>query len=120
MATKKQIIKGELSQAKCKSCEGGVPLSLKEQQPFFEAINAAWERKLLHQVETLVRSVELKNFQQTLKLANAIGKIAEAEGHHPNLYLHDYKKLTIELTTHAVGGLSVNDFILAAKIDTLL
>ena len=50
---------------------------------------------------------------------NAIGKIAEAEGHHPDLHLTGYRNVAVELSTHAVSGLTENDFILAAKIDKL-
>jgi 4a-hydroxytetrahydrobiopterin dehydratase len=51
---------------------------------------------------------------------NQIGELAEADGHHPDLHITGYRKLKIDLTTHAIGGLSENDFILAAKIDELL
>ena len=50
---------------------------------------------------------------------NAVGAIAEEEGHHPNLFLHSWNKVKITLYTHAISGLSENDFILAAKIDTI-
>lgn len=66
------------------------------------------------------RNLVLKNFKAVLDLVNKIGSLAEEEGHHPNLYLYGYKKLRIELSTHAIGGLSENDFILAAKIHRIL
>lgn len=58
-----------------------------------------------------------KHFQDALAFLNRVGEIAEAEQHHPDLHLTGYKKVRIALTTHAIGGLSENDFILAAKID---
>jgi 4a-hydroxytetrahydrobiopterin dehydratase len=71
-------------------------------------------------IHQLIREVTCKDFATVLGLINEIGKIAESQGHHPNLYLHDYNKLRIELSTHAIGGLSMNDFILAVQIDEVL
>lgn len=55
-----------------------------------------------------------------IEVVNHIAELSEAEGHHPDLHLTGYRNLKIELTTHAIGGLSDNDFILAAKIDAIL
>jgi len=55
-----------------------------------------------------------------MECVNRIAELSEAEGHHPDLHMTGYRNLKIELTTHAIGGLSENDFILAAKIDALL
>jgi 4a-hydroxytetrahydrobiopterin dehydratase len=55
-----------------------------------------------------------------LQSINKIGEIAESEGHHPDLHLTGYRNLRVDLTTHAIGGLSENDFIVAAKIDEAL
>ena len=63
---------------------------------------------------------QAKNFVKMMECVNRIADLAEAEGHHPDLHLTGYRNLKIELTTHAIGGLSENDFILAAKIDALL
>ncbi len=60
-----------------------------------------------------------KNFVKALDFCNRIGSLAEAEGHHPDLHLTGYRHLRVVITTHAIGGLSINDFILAAKIDAL-
>jgi 4a-hydroxytetrahydrobiopterin dehydratase len=60
-----------------------------------------------------------KNFMAGLDFFNRVGQLAEAEGHHPDLHLTGYRHVSIELSTHAIGGLSENDFILAAKIDRL-
>lgn len=69
------------------------------------------------------RSIEkewvMKDFVAAIQFIRSIAKIAEAEGHHPDLHLTGYRNLKIELSTHAIGGLSENDFILAAKIEKL-
>ena len=61
----------------------------------------------------------MKNFVDGLAFFEAVGKVAENEAHHPDLHLESYNKLSIEIWTHAIGGLSENDFILAAKIDAI-
>ncbi len=65
------------------------------------------------------KDVKFKDFAEALSFANKIGAIAEAEGHHPDLTVK-WGKVGIELSTHSIGGLSENDFIVAAKIDALL
>ena len=60
-----------------------------------------------------------KNFIAGMEFFNSVAKLAEDEGHHPDLHLEGYRNVAIELWTHAIGGLSENDFILAAKIDEL-
>lgn len=107
----------ELAAAKCLPCEGGVdPLTpasvalLVQQTPEWTVTaDGLWIR----------RRFNLNHFAAALKLVNAIAEIAEAQHHHPDLHLTGYRHLTVELTTHAIGGLSENDFILAAKIDEL-
>ena len=66
-----------------------------------------------------MREWRLKDFQECMALANAIAGVAEQEQHHPDLHLTDYKRLRVELSTHAIHALSKNDFVLAAKIDAL-
>ncbi len=61
----------------------------------------------------------MKDFMAAVRLINQIAEIAEKEDHHPDIHLAGYRKLAIELTTHAIGGLSEKDFILASKIDAL-
>jgi 4a-hydroxytetrahydrobiopterin dehydratase len=62
---------------------------------------------------------ELKNFRECIKLVNNVGALSQREQHHPDLHLEGYRNVWIEIYTHAIGGLSENDFILAAKIDSL-
>lgn len=66
------------------------------------------------------REFEFENFARAIEFINKVAKLAEGEGHHPNIYLYDYKKVRIELWTHKIGGLHRNDFILAAKVDGLV
>ena len=65
------------------------------------------------------REWDAGNFTKALSFFNRVGELAEAEGHHPDLHLTGYRRAAVVLTTHAVGGLTENDFILAAKIDAL-
>lgn len=67
----------------------------------------------------LSRDLRRRNFKEALALVNAVGEVAEAENHHPDLTIHRWNRVRIELYTHSVEGLSINDFILAAKISRL-
>ena len=73
---------------------------------------------LSEDAKKISKTFTFKNFKEALGFANKVGDIAEAEGHHPDM-LVGWGKVHIELTTHAIGGLSENDFIVAAKIDEL-
>jgi 4a-hydroxytetrahydrobiopterin dehydratase len=107
----------DLTRKKCTPCEGGVPKLTPERV-----------RELLPQVpqwqptpdgQKLRRSWRVKAFTDGLDFFARVGKLAEGEDHHPDLHLANYRDVTIELSTHAAGGLTENDFILAAKIDQL-
>ena len=107
-----------LVQRKCKPCEGGTdPLPLSAAQMLLADVKG-WELTGDH--KAIRKTVRCKDFLDAVSLIQKIAPIAEAENHHPDLHLTGYRQLTIELSTHAVGGLSENDFILAAKIDQLL
>lgn len=69
--------------------------------------------------KTLTRELLMKDFMAGVRLIDAIAREAEAQDHHPDLRLEGYRRLTVALSTHSIGGLSRNDFILAAKIDAL-
>ncbi len=106
-----------LALRKCKPCEGGTePLPLSAAQALLADLKG-WE---LVEGQALRKTVACKDFVGAVGLIQRIAPIAEAEDHHPDLHLTRYRRLTIELSTHAIGGLSENDFILAAKIDQLL
>ncbi len=104
-----------LSEKKCKACEAGVaPLTKEEITPYLDQIQN-WE---LHD-KKILKNFKFKNFKEALAFVNKVGEIAESEGHHPDINLHGWNKTQITLSTHAIGGLSENDFILASKIDKL-
>jgi 4a-hydroxytetrahydrobiopterin dehydratase len=105
----------ELSNKRCAPCEGGVPaLSLEEAQ----ALTASVEGWVIDpDGKQISRSWTVKNFMAGIEFFNKVAALAEEEGHHPDLHLEGYRKVTIVLWTHAVGGLTENDFILAAKIN---
>lgn len=106
-----------LTARKCKPCEAGTdPLPASAAQQLLRDIHG-WE---LIDGKAIRKTIKCENFLAAVSLIQKIAPIAEAEDHHPDLHLTGYRKLTIELSTHAIGGLSENDFILAAKIDQLL
>ncbi len=108
------LIKGH-----CVPCEGGTtPLTNEEETNYLDA-TPGWQLKREITPHSLTREFEFNNFKEALSFVNGIGEIAESEGHHPNVALHDYKFVTVDLFTHAINGLSTNDFILAAKITKL-
>lgn len=69
--------------------------------------------------KAIQREFTFKDFKEALAFINKVGVVAEEEGHHPDLNLHSWNKVTVTLSTHAIGGLSINDFVLASKIDLL-
>lgn len=106
-----------LADRKCEACHDGTPkLSASEVQDLQQQLDN-W--LVSEGNDKLQKSVKTKNFHQALEHANVIGRIAESEGHHPDLLVR-WGELRIELWTHAIGGLSEADFILAAKIDRAL
>ena len=100
---------------KCQPCEGGVPpLSESEVRELLKTV-PGWE--VTEDGKRIRRHWKAKHFRAGLEFFQKVGELAEAEGHHPDLHLVGYRNVTIEIWTHAIGGLSENDFILAAKID---
>jgi 4a-hydroxytetrahydrobiopterin dehydratase len=114
----------DLLKKKCVPCEGGVPpLSHDESIKLMEQV-PGWE---LHEEENenlkktgfgskILKEYKFKDFIGAINFVNKVAEIAEEEGHHPDIKVN-YNKVMLELSTHAIGGLSENDFILAAKID---
>ena len=106
----------ELLTRTCQPCATGTPPLTAERVQVLLAQVPEWqcvEHRLLR------KELKLADFLSVIRLVNRIAEIAEAEDHHPDLHITGYRRLTIELATHAIGGLSENDFILAAKIDAL-
>lgn len=106
----------DLSKKKCIPCQGGVPAlkgpALVELQ---RQLGKGWKVVDEHHLE---KEYSFKNFQDALAFTNAVGAIAEKEGHHPDILL-SYGKVKIDLWTHKIDGLTESDFILAAKIEAL-
>jgi 4a-hydroxytetrahydrobiopterin dehydratase len=107
----------ELTRKHCQACEGGVPaLGAEEVRQLLPAV-PQW--RLTENGRRLRREWRVKDFLTALDFFQRVGQVAEAEDHHPDLHLVGYRNVAIEIWTHALGGLSENDFILAAKIDRL-
>ncbi len=107
----------DLTQRRCKACEGGVAALTESEVRDFLAAVPQWKWTSDHQ--RIRREWRVKDFAVALDFFQRVGRIAEAEDHHPDLHLVGYRNVAIELSTHAVGGLTENDFIVAAKIDQL-
>ena len=104
----------DLLTKKCVPCEKGTP-----------KLPAARVKELLAQLdgwklqgEKIVKTITLKDFKEAMAFLNRVAEVAEAEQHHPDFAVH-YNKVDFTLSTHDVGGLSENDFIVAAKIDAV-
>jgi 4a-hydroxytetrahydrobiopterin dehydratase len=106
----------DLSARHCVPCEGGVPALDPKQVRDRLAALPSWR---LTEGKRIRREWRVKDFVTALDFFRRVGEVAEAEDHHPDLHLTGYRNVAIELSTHAVGGLTDNDFILAAKIDKL-
>lgn len=108
----------DLRSKSCQSCEGGVPpLSTAEIQRFLTVIDANWQ--LDNVKNTITRAFEFKNHYQVTAFVNAIAWISHKEDHHPDITF-GYNNCSVSYITHAINGLSENDFICAAKVDGLL
>ena len=110
----------DLLQKKCKPCEGGVSaLDISEIHKYQKKIDG-WEVKPNEKkIYFLEKKFKFKNFLNSQKFINEVSKISENEGHHPDI-LFGWGYAKIKITTHAIEGLSENDFILAAKIDQII
>ena len=105
----------DLAAKKCVPCEGGVPpLASDEVEALIQNV-PGWT--VSEDGKRIRREWKAKNFLAGLAFFNKVGALAEEEGHHPDLHLEGYRNVAIEVWTHAVGGLTENDFILAAKIN---
>ena len=108
----------ELISKKCLPCEGGIDACTLEHSRNQLSLLPNWhmseDGKWIH------RKLVFKNFVQAVSSINKIADLAEAEAHHPDLHLTGYRNLEIAISTHAIDGLSENDFILASKIDALV
>lgn len=103
-----------LAEQKCVSCEENMPPLSKDEIEDLSKEVPEWEIK----DKSIERTFKFSNFVEAMKFANRITNVAEEENHHPDLHI-SWGKVRVELSTHKIGGLSPNDFILAAKIDKL-
>ena len=106
----------DLTDKKCVPCEGGVPPKTEKEAIELLKELDGWE---LRDGKKIERSFGFKDFYETIEFVNAVAWICNREGHHPDLEV-SYNKCKVVFWTHAIGGLSENDFICAAKIDRLL
>ena len=108
---------GSLTEKKCKPCEGiGKALTKKEALEYLPKV-PGWN---INTEGTMIdRQIQTKNFVGAVDIINKVANIAENENHHPDIHLTGYRNLRIELSTHALKGLSENDFIVAAKINEI-
>lgn len=107
--------KDELTNKHCRPCEGGIPPLSRQQAEAIVRILEGWT--LDPDARRITRSWTVKDFMAGIDFFNKVAAIAEEEDHHPDLHLEGYRKVTIVLSTHAVKGLTENDFIFAAKIN---
>ena len=110
----------ELINKKCVSCEGGLlPFDITEIHKYQKKVDGWDVVKNDKEIFFLHKKFTFKNFLESLKFINNVSKISENEGHHPDI-IFGWGYAEIKITTHAIEGLSENDFILAAKIDQLI
>ncbi len=106
----------KLAKKRCVPCEeGGEPLTREEAEKLLPELN---DWLLIDDAHMLAKSFHFKDFVASMAFVNKVAAIAEEEGHHPDLTI-SYSDVGVELTTHAMEGLSENDFIVAAKIDEI-
>lgn len=106
----------DLAKKKCTACTAGTPVLKGETlKPFLAQLSEGWKVVEEHHLE---KEYSFKNFREALEFTNAIGKIAEEEGHHPDILLR-WGKVKVTLWTHKINGLSESDFIMAAKCEEL-
>lgn len=108
----------DLTEQHCEPCEGGVkPMDRGEAEEMLGRVHDDW--RLNDDATGIQRDFAFKGFYKTMAFVNAVAWIANQEGHHPDLEV-GYNHCLVRYTTHAIDGLSINDFICAAKIDALL
>jgi 4a-hydroxytetrahydrobiopterin dehydratase len=107
----------DLAQKKCRPCDGGVAALTRDKAAALLAqLDAGWS--LAADARSIRRELAFKDFYRTMSFVNAVAHLANIEDHHPDLAV-GYNYCHIVFTTHAVGGLSENDFICAAKVDLI-
>ena len=109
----------DLLKKKCVPCEGGViPFDISEIHKYQKKIDGWNLIKNDKNIFFLEKDFKFKNFKESQSFVNKVGEISESEGHHPDI-IFGWGYAKVKITTHAIEGLSENDFILAAKIDKI-
>ena len=109
----------KLSEKKCVPCEGGaIPFDISQIHKYQKKVDGWNVSKSEKNIFFLEKKFKFKNFIESQKFVNEVGKISEIEGHHPDI-VFGWGYAKINITTHAIEGLSENDFILASKIDLI-
>jgi 4a-hydroxytetrahydrobiopterin dehydratase len=106
---------GKLSTKRCVACDGNTPKLTQQQLGLLLPEVPGWNVS----GKTLERQYSFPDFKTAISFINQMAEVAEAEQHHPDFLLHSYRLLDVKLSTHAIDGLSENDFILAAKLNEL-
>jgi 4a-hydroxytetrahydrobiopterin dehydratase len=107
----------DFAQKRCVPCEGGVPRMTRPQVD--EALRSldGWDAR--EDATQIHKHYRFKDFLTAMRFVNALAALAEQEGHHPDFAVRSWSTVDVTLWTHAIGGLSENDFIVAAKLDRL-
>ncbi len=111
------ILMTDLSAKRCVPCEKGVPALTKEQVVAYNKKVTGWEPDAEN--TSIQKAFRFGDFKEAIAFVNEVADIAEFEGHHPDIFVYGYRHVRVTLSTHAIKGLSENDFILAAKIDRI-
>lgn len=107
----------DLTTKKCVPCEGGVPpFTTSQIEEYKKEISSDWE--VIEDNHKLARKFKFEDFKKAMEFVNKVADIAESEQHHPNIEIF-YNIVKLTVWTHAIAGLSENDFIIAAKVDKL-
>src|SRR6266403_2734836 len=105
-----------LAEKDCAPCKGGVaPLKGEELSKLADQLEAGWQVVDEHHLE---KEYKFKDFREALAFTNKVGELAEAQGHHPDIYLA-WGQVKLSVWTHKIEGLTESDFVLAAKVDRL-
>jgi len=107
----------DLTKKKCVPCEGGMePLKLEEVASYMKLLKTSWRAEGNKKIS---QEFKFKGFKEAMMFVDKVGRVADSENHHPDIHIF-YNKVLIELSTHAIEGLSGNDFIMARKIEVLV
>lgn len=103
-----------LTKQHCIPCEGDIKPLTPDQFSRYLPMVPEWT---VVEDKKIERDLKFKNFSEAIRFINSVAELAEKEGHHPDIHLHNWNRIRVSLMTHAIKGLFLNDFILAAKID---